>query len=41
VGVVAGLRADGALLVDSADGRVVCHAGSLVLAPALSLGTVT
>ena len=40
-GVVAGLRADGALLVDSADGRVVCHAGSLVLASALSLGTVT
>ena len=39
LGVVAGTRADGALLVDTAAGRVACHAGSLVLAPANSLGS--
>ena len=38
-GIVAGVRADGALLVDTAAGRVACHAGSLVLAPANSLGS--
>jgi BirA family biotin operon repressor/biotin-[acetyl-CoA-carboxylase] ligase len=38
-GVVAGIRADGALLVDTPAGRVACHAGSLVLAPANSLGS--
>lgn len=37
-GVVAGVRADGALLVDTPAGGVACHAGSLVLAPANSLG---
>jgi BirA family biotin operon repressor/biotin-[acetyl-CoA-carboxylase] ligase len=39
LGVVAGVRADGALLVDTATGRVACHAGSLVLAPTNSLGS--
>jgi BirA family biotin operon repressor/biotin-[acetyl-CoA-carboxylase] ligase len=38
-GVVAGVRADGALLVDTAEGRIACHAGSLILAPANSLGS--
>jgi len=38
-GVVAGIRADGALLVDTAAGLVACHAGSLILAPAHSLGS--
>ena len=38
-GIVAGVRADGALLVDTAAGRVACHAGSLVLAAANSLGS--
>jgi hypothetical protein len=38
-GVVAGIRADGALLVDTEVGRVARHAGSLVLAPANSLGS--
>jgi len=38
-GVVAGVRADGALLVDTAAGRIACHAGSLVLSPANSLGS--
>lgn len=38
-GIVAGIRSDGALLIDSATGRVACHAGSLVLAPANSLGS--
>ena len=38
-GVVAGIDADGALLVDTADSRVAYHAGSLVLAPAHSLGS--
>jgi BirA family transcriptional regulator, biotin operon repressor / biotin---[acetyl-CoA-carboxylase] ligase len=38
-GIVAGIRADGALLVDSTAGRVACHAGSLVLAPVNSLGS--
>jgi len=37
-GVVAGIRADGALLIDTPAGPVACHAGSLVLAPANSLG---
>lgn len=39
IGVVAGIRGDGALLVDTATGRIACHAGSLVLAPAHSLGS--
>ena len=39
IGVVAGVRADGALLVDTNAGRVACHAGSLVFAPANSLGS--
>ena len=38
-GAVAGIRPDGALLVDTPAGRVACHAGSLVLAPANSLGS--
>lgn len=38
-GVVAGVRADGALLVDTPAGCVACHAGSLVLAAANSLGS--
>ena len=38
-GVVAGIRADGALLVDTPTGRVPCHAGSLALEPANSLGS--
>ena len=38
-GVVAGLRRDGALLVDGAEGRAAFHAGSLVLTPTISLGT--
>ena len=38
-GVVTGIRADGALLVETAAGQVACHAGSLVLAPANSLGS--
>ena len=38
-GIVAGIRADGALLVDTPVGQVACHAGSLVLAPANSLGS--
>jgi BirA family biotin operon repressor/biotin-[acetyl-CoA-carboxylase] ligase len=38
-GIVAGVRADGALLVDTARGRVACHAGSLVLEPTNSLGS--
>lgn len=38
-GVVAGIRADGALLIDTPAGRVTCHAGSLVLAPVHSLGS--
>ena len=38
-GVVAGVRADGALLVDTTAGRIACHAGSLVLPPANSLGS--
>ena len=39
-GVVAGIDASGSLLVDTAEGRVVCRAGSLTLAPteAHSLG---
>jgi BirA family biotin operon repressor/biotin-[acetyl-CoA-carboxylase] ligase len=32
-GIVAGIRADGALLIDGADGRAAVHAGSLVLVP--------
>jgi BirA family transcriptional regulator, biotin operon repressor / biotin---[acetyl-CoA-carboxylase] ligase len=38
-GLVAGIRGDGALLVDTPAGRVACHAGSLVLAPVNSLGS--
>jgi BirA family biotin operon repressor/biotin-[acetyl-CoA-carboxylase] ligase len=38
-GIVAGIRADGALLVDTPAGRAACHAGSLILAPANSLGS--
>ncbi|HKN65963.1 MAG TPA: biotin--[acetyl-CoA-carboxylase] ligase [Gemmatimonadaceae bacterium] len=38
-GIVAGIRADGALLVDTPASRIACHAGSLVLAPANSLGS--
>ena len=38
-GVVAGIRPDGALLVDTPAGRVGCHAGSLILTPAHSLGS--
>jgi BirA family biotin operon repressor/biotin-[acetyl-CoA-carboxylase] ligase len=41
VGIVAGLGADGALLVDGPDGRIACHAGSLVLDRPLSVDTVT
>lgn len=37
-GIVAGVRGDGALLVDTPDGRKDFHAGSLVLAPINSLG---
>jgi len=37
-GVVAGIRADGALLVDGTAGRLAFHTGSLVLAAANSLG---
>lgn len=38
-GVVAGIRADGALLIDAPTGQVACHAGSLALAPTHSLGS--
>ncbi len=38
-GAVAGIRDDGALLVDTPAGPVAFHAGSLVLAPANSLGS--
>lgn len=38
-GVVAGIRRDGALLVETAAGLVACHSGSLVFAPANSLGS--
>lgn len=38
-GTVAGIRADGALLVDTSAGRVPCHAGSLALEPPNSLGS--
>ena len=38
-GIVAGIRSDGALLVDTAEGPVAYHAGSLLLAPDHSLGT--
>jgi hypothetical protein len=40
-GVAAGIRGDGALLVDTSEGRVAFHAGSLVLAADNSLGTAT
>lgn len=40
-GVVAGLRHDGALLIDGAAGRAAFHAGSLVLTSTLSSGTPT
>jgi BirA family biotin operon repressor/biotin-[acetyl-CoA-carboxylase] ligase len=40
-GVVAGLRRDGALLVDDASGRAAFHTGSLILTSTLSLGMAT
>lgn len=38
-GLVVGIRSDGALLVDTPAGQLACHAGSLALAPANSLGS--
>lgn len=38
-GIVAGVRADGALLVDGDAGREAYHAGSLVLTAGISLGS--